>query len=275
MRKVIFSLFLFLVLFLFASCNNDLSLTTEHSITTIKNTIGVNTTEPFTELSLKPIPNNLKILNQCHLGDTFAGYSIVKCVYETETEYFEYPQIENLQDEIKQMQINELLKKAGLAWAGNYTSADKGTAHCKYEVKISNDYLFSVSFLGYIDPKHAAYPSAIFYTINIDVADAKIIRLKDIVMISDDFINLVYQPYTEQLQSILDADNRLYKEKVLEDCWKPELIYADLLFDETGRGTYSYFTENMLVISIEAPHVLGDYAEIKIPYAYLVDCLQD
>lgn len=197
-------------------------------------------------------------------------YQLTKNTYKTENITVNYPQITNLGDENKQKILNEIIKNDALE---GFTEGvdDKLTLEINYKIPLETSNFLSIQYYGLSTVKGAAYPTNQFYTTNIDIKNGKKLKLVDIIKIDDNFV----KSFKKGSYMALESGNSELKAAVND--YVSNINNQDLInyfkqadsrkIEENPSATYSYLTNDSIVISINVPHVLGDHAEYKIDSA--------
>ncbi|WP_081098883.1 DUF4163 domain-containing protein [Clostridium beijerinckii] len=215
--------------------------------------------------------SNMKI----SLNNELKQYEIVDEVYSKDHVKINYPQIKNYADAVKLDSINKDLKNAALSivniYVENNTNINNINMEVNYEVKTKNNKYISIAFNGLVNIKGTAYPTSIFYAVNIDLEKGSIVGLSD-------YANV--QGVLEKLKKLddvkmLSEDDKLIEaqKSVIKNISDDELlnILKDADFHEKDgvieipkKGAYSYMEDNKIVISIPMIHAIGDHAEFII-----------
>lgn len=221
--------------------------------------------------SAKTEQNTHKIKSSSELS-TGASYEVESRNYSKDEINITYPKLVHLANDTKEDEINELIQEEAVKIIESYSIEDSNL-EVAYRVAFkSNDFL-SIQYLGSFFSKGAAHPLNIFYTSNIDLKKEVKVKLSDLLEINEAFVEKFkrgnYKGYDDNLD--------LQEEGVMDELWS---VYSDedLLnyfqqADETGRinesGTFSYFTQDSIGVSISIPHALGDHLEMEISFADL------
>lgn len=189
-------------------------------------------------------------------------YDIETATWNDNQIYISYPQIKNLSNYEKQMQINNLIRDEAIKIIDRYVAAEALKLEIKYDIKLRNDKVLSVAFdgVGYVDG--APYPNNLFHTVNVDVQTGDKFRFDDVMTPNDRFV--------KTFKAGIEFSN-LYAKQILDAIPNEELLMK-LRNADTGKGehTYTYFTDKSLGISLETIHALGDHIEYEIKYEYLL-----
>lgn len=201
-----------------------------------------------------------------------ASYEVESRNYSKDEINITYPKLVHLANDTKEDEINELIQEEAVKIIEFY-SLEEGNLDVDYRVTFkSNDFL-SIQYLGSFFSKGAAHPLNIFYTSNIDLKKEVKVKLSDLLEINEAFVEKFKRGNYKSYDDNLD----LQEEGVMDELWS---VYSDedLLnyfqqADETGRinesGTFSYFTQDSIGVSISIPHALGDHLEMEISFADL------
>ncbi|OCA99609.1 PdaC/SigV domain-containing protein [Clostridium beijerinckii] len=202
-------------------------------------------------------------------------YEIIDEVYSKDHVKINYPQIKNYADAVKLDSINKDLKNAALSivniYVENNTNINDINMEVNYEVKTKNNKYISIAFNGLVNIKGTAYPTSIFYTVNIDLANGSTVGLSD-------YANV--QRVLEKLKKLddvkmLSEDDKLIEaqKSVIKNISDDELLnilkdadfhQKDGVIEIPKKGAYSYMEDNKIVISIPMIHAIGDHAEFII-----------
>ncbi len=192
-------------------------------------------------------------------GPLNSNYQIQQEIYEGVK--IAYPQISQLGNDQLERKINTLIKKDALSVLDGY----QGNLHqlildLKYEVKYQGSDFLSIKYLGFASKKGAAYLSNVIYTTTIDLAQQKVVALKELVTVDDNFVEKFnagkYVPYS--------ASSDLQTQAILERAkGESNQSIKERLNDEQAKY---YLTGNSLVVSSEVIHALGDHFELELDY---------
>jgi len=126
----------------------------------------------------------------------------------------------------------------------------------------------SIQYYGLSTIKGAAYPTNQFYTTNIDIKNGKKLKLADIIKIDDNFVKsfrngsyVALEPGNSELKA---AVNQYINNISNQDLIKYFKQADSRKIEENPSTTYSYLTNDSIVISINVPHAIGDHVEYKI-----------
>ncbi|MFB0841349.1 hypothetical protein [Paenibacillus oleatilyticus] len=239
-----------LLAFVLASCNN---------ISPIEKTNVMVTREAE--------KNNLHINNNKSGAPEVTSYTVDNSIYREDEIIVEYPHISNLSDHEKQNTINEILKTEAFSVLGDYKNTKDLALKIEFKITREDRNLISVKYYGVGYEKGAAYPSNLFYTVNIDMNTGRKIQLKDYMNINKKFIEQLRQCKVKESEinqassSGLDYINEAYSDEELIKY----LNGADSSYKNSAFA-FSYFTKDALGISIEVPHSVGDHLEMELNY---------
>jgi hypothetical protein len=201
-------------------------------------------------------------------------YQLIKNTYKTKNITVNYPQITNLGNDSKQKVLNEIIKNDAL---DGYTEGvdDNLTLEIDYNIPLETSNFLSIQYYGLSTVKGAAYPTNQFYTTNIDIKNGKKLKLADIIKIDDNFVKsfkkgsyIALEPGNSELKA---AVNDYVSTINNQDLIKYFKLADSRKIEENPAATYSYLTNDSIVISINVPHVLGDHAEYKIDSADILN----
>lgn len=201
-------------------------------------------------------------------------YRIESVSYNEKEVNINFPSVVGLSDTAKQNKINEILKHEALAALNNFYGGVIDTLSLKinYTITWTSQNLLSVQYKGHVFDKGAAYPLNLLYTVNIDIKKGSKLMLKDYINIDKDFVNK-YRSYKvpdpDQKQMEAGAFKYILNTYSADDLLR-YFNSADTSFKESAF-TFSYFKEDSLGISIEVPHVAGDYLEVELKYKDIKD----
>ncbi|BCN29186.1 polysaccharide deacetylase family protein [Anaeromicropila herbilytica] len=199
------------------------------------------------------------------------AYKISNVVYKNNNIRINYPKITGLKNSKNQSAINNIIKKYALSYHTNKDS--KMSLEVKYKITLSTKSLLSIQYSGEENYPGAAYPTNVFYTTNIDMKNAKAIKLSDMVLINKNFVKAlkkgIYVTY-----STSDKKLQTQMAEYLNNLDDKELIDSIKQSDNMDKNkntyqTYCYLTKDAIVISLYVPHVMGDHAEYKVMYKSL------
>ncbi len=192
-----------------------------------------------------------------------------------------YPQINNLGDDDRQNELNELIKKGAIPGQFvNYIGKSLFTLPIDYKITWQSDKLLSIQYSGVGYIKGEPHPNNFFYTTNIDIVQVKKVKLKDLVRIDENFAKILR---SENIKTVSPHPGALTGKQIFIDYTSFNMVGdtinmfngADEL-DSKGRlpGYYCYFTQNSLGISAAASHAIGDHAEFEIKYEDIAESIK-
>ncbi len=215
--------------------------------------------------------SNMKI----SLSNEFKQYEIIDEVYSKNYVKINYPQIKDYADSAKVNYINKDLKDAALSilniYVGNGTNINDINMNVDYEVKTKNNKYISIVFNGLVNIKGTAYPTSIFYTVNVELEKGSTIGLSNYINIQDILKKLKKLDDVKMLSEndkLIEAQKSVIKNisddellSILEDA---DFHKKDGVIEIPKKGGYSYMEDNKIVISIPMIHAIGDHAEFII-----------
>ncbi|EFM10558.1 hypothetical protein PaecuDRAFT_2468 [Paenibacillus curdlanolyticus YK9] len=195
--------------------------------------------------------------------------------YADGTITIKYPQLAGMESDARQQAINKLLQDQALAILQAYDVVqDKPTIDVSYTIAWQSPQLLSIEYTGYGNVEGAAHPSNLFYTTNVDLDDAALVRLKEAYEINEAFVQHLKSGAFEVLSPAL-----LTKAEVVEQLaqytneeWIEQLKRADSLESigtEQQSDIYSFFMKEKLGLSLPVAHAAGDHVELALPYTDL------
>lgn len=211
---------------------------------------------------------NQKDDNKDNISDK-GQYDITMETYTDKNIKINYPQISNLNDNEKQIRINEMIKSQALDVLENYNDGISDlNLEMDYEIKYQGKDILSIQYIGLSATKGAAYPINEYNTANIDLKNEQLLKLSDVVTINETFVEKFntgkYVAYNNSLNlesegALIDALHNFDNNSLIESLNK--------------ETTNFYYTKDSLIVSIELPHVLGDHMEMEMKYDDLGDLL--
>lgn len=196
-------------------------------------------------------------------------YQLTNQVYNNKNVTIYYPQIMNLGDSSKQKRINKIIKDDALRLFNSYkASGEEFSLEINYAIKLQNMDILSIQYSGLSNFKGSAHPSNLFFTTNIDINNARKIRLNELVNIDETFVKKLREgKYVTSSQGSTELKNAIYME--LNRLTDNELIKMLKNADTVNSESFSFLTNDSLGISISVPHPVGDHAEFEIKYQNL------
>lgn len=207
------------------------------------------------------IMENVTNINQLEFSQDTSSYDLSSEAYTYNDRItVRYPQIININNHDKQMDLNKMIKERAYGYLDNYTTEEMETftLDINYNVTLKSEQFLSIQFSGYTFDEGAAHPNDIFYTINIDMNKSIALQLKDMVDIDEEFVAKFKEG---ELQSTISEQKGILNERS-DDEWIRLLKDAD----SRQSGISSYLTNRSLGISVEVPFVVGNHAELEIIY---------
>lgn len=185
-----------------------------------------------------------------------------------------YPQITNFSDINTQKTINELIKNEALKILNHFPYKEKFSLEVNYDIKWKSANLLSIQYSGISYVKGGAYPNHLFYTTNININKGCRIRLKDLVIINEDFV----KKFKDGKFIALNPVHKDILKTFTSKDWVKDFNNADSpgnIDAESYSGTFSYLTKDSLGISVGVPHAIGDHAEFEIHYQDIANNIKD
>lgn len=204
-------------------------------------------------------------------------YKIGTAVYKKGDVTINYPEISGLGDKSRQDKINKILKDRALYVLNGYSeSQGKLTLEIKYTVTLSEKNLLSVKFAGVSSVAGSAHPNNEFYTANIDINNAKLLKLSDFVLINKSLVKAfrsgTYVPWEQDLDDKTKNELKSEVGRFVGGESDNELISWFNGSDNIDTHiltstTFCYLTKDSIGISINVAHAIGDHAEYEIKYS--------
>ncbi|CUU49870.1 PdaC/SigV domain-containing protein [Clostridium beijerinckii] len=202
-------------------------------------------------------------------------YEIIDEVYSKDHVKINYPQIKNYADSVKLDSINKDLKNAALSIVNIYVENDTNindiNMEVNYEVKTKNNKYISIAFNGLVNIKGTAYPTSIFYTVNIDLENCSVVGLSDYANVQDVLKKLKKLDDVKMLsedEKLIEAQKSVIKnisdDELLNILKDADFHQKDGVIEIPKKGAYSYMEDNKIVISIPMIHAIGNHAEFII-----------
>lgn len=181
-----------------------------------------------------------------------------------------YPTLVNSENQEWADQINEIIQadlnnvidgSEGIRGAAE--NPDAVTVDAGYEYSESMSTILSIKYLGSYFVEGAAYPVNFYHTITINLDKAEILKLSDLFVIDQAFVDAfkmgTYAPYDVDLD--LEAAGENVQDIISKQYTDEELIawFSDAEVD-------FYMTETGVILSVEVPHALGDHLEMAVTY---------
>ncbi|MCL2153004.1 MAG: stalk domain-containing protein [Oscillospiraceae bacterium] len=200
------------------------------------------------------------------------SYNISSNAYQSGSINIIYPQISGLANQKSQDFINALLKSEALKAMRFYSDfSESFTLEIKNNINLATDRLLSVEYVGYGNVDGAAYPTNIFYTVNIDITQSKQLKLADIVNINAELLkNINNNNYLKQNP---DVTFEYLVDEILSDDANSAIRDSDISLDNSIDGVCSYLKSDLLGISFPVRHAFGDHVEFEIKFEQISSLL--
>ncbi|MEI6287356.1 MAG: DUF4163 domain-containing protein [Bacillota bacterium] len=198
-----------------------------------------------------------------------AQYIITKQIYSEKNITINYPKIAGLSSQKLQESINKLIKNDALnCLVNNPEGADSLNDYSlkiDYLIKWQGANLLSIEYMGYgYAPGYAGNRK--LYTTNINMTGGEKLRLKDMVVIDNNFVKKLKNG------KFIAVDPAAKEIMATDEFTDANLINKLNGADATSEGsTFSYFTKDALGISLEVPHVIGDQIIFEVQYQDIID----
>ncbi|NOV04847.1 PdaC/SigV domain-containing protein [Paenibacillus planticolens] len=290
MRKTITIMFIFSITILLIGCNKDntVELPTTQQLSTptavATATRDVTDTPIASSGSMTPTPTTtsqtISSVDQKQTTSVTEGtknqtYTITTTTYSQDNIKVQYPQIQGLGDNSKEKTINDLIKndvlksevEAPIKFYQDDTHQDVLTLDLKYQVTVSSTDLLSVVYTGYSNIAGAAHPNDVIYSVTIDLKNMTKLKLSDFTTIDTKLAQKIKQSTAVINEAVKDGMDKNDLILVIKNTDDQTLIKG--LREQWAYNTF-YVTSNSLVVSVDVPHAVGDYALVELQGQYKV-----
>ena len=186
--------------------------------------------------------------------DTLNGSCKVKVVYPQLID-MENTEIQNtINENVKQMVMQEISEEGLTAYGLGYQVATQGTG------------ILSVIFRGYCNYEGAAHPTNLIRTMNLDLTTGRNLRLKDYADMAQIVSGLETASGYEIISEGVDmADFSAFLNNGYVTDYAMTLLDYDVDWNnqELIPAGYSAIRNNHVVLFVEAEHAMGDYVELE------------
>lgn len=186
--------------------------------------------------------------------DTLNGSCKVKVVYPQLID-MENTELQNtINENVKQMAMQEISEEGLTAYGLGYQVATQGTG------------ILSVIFRGYCNYEGAAHPTNLIRTMNLDLTTGKNLRLKDYADMARIVSGLETASGYEIISEGVDmADFSAFLNNGYVTDYAMTLLDYDVDWNnqELIPAGYSAIRNNHVVLFVEAEHAMGDYVELE------------
>ena len=186
--------------------------------------------------------------------DTLNGSCKVKVVYPQLID-MENTELQNtINENVKQMVMQEISEEGLTAYGLGYQVATQGTG------------ILSVIFRGYCNYEGAAHPTNLIRTMNLDLTTGKNLRLKDYADMAQIVSGLETASGYEIISEGVDmADFSAFLNNGYVTDYAMTLLDYDVDWNnqELIPAGYSAIRNNHVVLFVEAEHAMGDYVELE------------
>lgn len=186
--------------------------------------------------------------------DTLNGSCKVKVVYPQLID-MENTELQNtINENVKQMVMQEISEEGLTAYGLGYQVATQGTG------------ILSVIFRGYCNYEGAAHPTNLIRTMNLDLTTGRNLRLKDYADMAQIVSGLETASGYEIISEGVDmADFSAFLNNGYVTDYAMTLLDYDVDWNnqELIPAGYSAIRNNHVVLFVEAEHAMGDYVELE------------
>ena len=202
------------------------------------------------------------------------NYDIVPEIYTRgENISIAYPSLQKKKEDFSA--VNSLILETVLEYAlGGYEDDFAGLSlELQFRAPLAGSEILSLIFEGYRYLENTAHPTDVFFTVNIELRRAILLQLPDMVNVAKSSKKEGEDKHAPAKAYLLYFEGRGAEATgILPEKNSAEALTA--LFQEAdlpGAEVWSYWTEDVLGISISAPHVTGGHIETEIPRYEILD----
>jgi hypothetical protein len=198
-----------------------------------------------------------------------AGYEFKETEYASGGISIKYPQIINLADTALQNKLNKIIADSALRDLDVIKNDSRLT---DYEIVTKVTYntprVISMYFNGYSNYSESAHPNMFLYALIIDTEKQEKVPLKALVTINADFVKLLINGrYFAEGYDMSEEYKTEIRDYLSQDT---EYLLTELRNADTSDSfATAFLTEEGLMVSVSAPHVMGDHIEILLTYKEL------
>lgn len=173
------------------------------------------------------------------------------------------PKMLGIKDKVKENKLNSLIVKNSLKILNLYKHKDSYDMKVNYNISLLNNNVLSVIYRGAVMFDDTAHPNQIYYSINIDLKNEKILKLSDIVIVDE---KLVMGFKNRKFKSLWKAQGEAI------DFNKMDIDYIKQNFENSDSFSpykdnwFSYLKSDSLVVVMPVTYALGGYACFSIPF---------
>lgn len=205
------------------------------------------------------------------------GYQIVTSVYSEEDRiYFEYPQIQGMEDWAKQERINTIIYEdliktqitnALESKGDSLQPDDKIVGDLEYAVTLQSERMLSIFYFGRTAFENAHMRFGAAHGITIDLETETILKLDDFMAIDETLVQKIKESSYVMCPPLFYNNDKETYQFVLEGIRNRdgELILSGLNEEYPLSSCGFYMAPDAVVISIDIDYYLGDYALIMFP----------
>lgn len=164
-----------------------------------------------------------------------------------------YPKIK-YKDEEKSNIINSIIKFGALSIVNYYIGENEFNLYSNYNITRHDNDILSIVFEGYV---YRNSVRKIFYTINIDLVNNKLLKLSDFVNVNENFVSKFKNgEISENKKSYLGNLSNEEIMRKLEDC--------DIINEFAESKSFCYLTKDSLGVSLQIDDELVNHIESEI-----------
>lgn len=268
---------LFISTFLLAECTGSTSKNVD-----VNNSTSITSGDSDTKLDTikrKIFDSNTPTVHERPYEDAVEGcYDIYIESFIRDGVNVEYPQIQGLDDKVKEKaintliennlfetQINEQLKEVAEV-IKNHGIDEDFYLNLKYEVTLHTDKILSVLYTGTGAFKSSAFPTNSLNTITIDLEHVTTLNLSDFIDVDGTLIQKMKASTNVTNEAIKRGMNKETLFRIIEDIDAADEDFIIECHSGKPEGDYAFaVTPDSLLISIPINHACGDYVIIEVP----------
>lgn len=198
--------------------------------------------------------------NQTTNQDVKDAISFIKKQYTKGDIQVEYPQLPDA-DSVEAKTINEVLARDAAYFFENGLY-EGYSGEIKYETTFLDEKVASFLYQGLLTSPNQSYPINLSYSTIVNMQTGEKVTLSDLVTVDDAFVEKIKQgkilsstsaEYSKEVKNYLSS---LDNEALLSELSKADTI--------DSSNTFTYLTDDSIVVIIGVPHALGDFVHVEI-----------
>jgi len=200
------------------------------------------------------------------------NYKVNKETYNEGSISISYPQISELGDSSKESTVNQILKEEAIKGVNYFNGKENvKVMQINYVIMLKHNDIISVKYTGVGMAKNSSEPINMIYSTNVNIKNGTKIRLKNMLSIDKNFLEIFRESSYKSLNPNKDYDwddrNREAIESTPDGSLIEKLTNSDILDDIESKNpdhVFCYLKNNTITIAIKTEHDLGDVAEFEI-----------